>query len=233
MAGGMISWAELFPRRGKLLTSAVMVLFLADSALSYPHYLAYFNSFLPAHRASGSLVDSNLDWGQELPGLKPRLDSLLQQRKETVYLNYFGTGKPSYYGIKAIELPPQFDASRPFEWKAGLYCVSATALQLGDEESLRWTENEERRYQLLRRVYRDRLVKGHSTHGKSSDGAGSDLLGLRSRIEYGEFLRMMAYLRHREPDELIGYSILIFKLTDDEVARALNGNPEGIIEQAD
>jgi hypothetical protein len=39
--------------------------------------------------------------------------------------------------------------------------------------------------------------------------------------------RLCAYLRHRTPDDNIGYSILIYRLSDEEVQRALGGtSPE-------
>ena len=51
----------------------------------------------------------------------------------------------------------------------------------------------------------------------------------RSRIfhnfERYRFARLAAYLRRREPDDSIGYSILVYQLTDADVARALDGPP--------
>ena len=42
--------------------------------------------------------------------------------------------------------------------------------------------------------------------------------------------RLVAFLRRREPDTLIGYSILIYRLTDADVALALNGPaPESLV----
>lgn len=66
--------------------------------LSGPHYLAYFNE-LAGGPAGGArwLADSNLDWGQ---GLKPLAEELRQRGNPPVFLSYFGTGDPSYYGIR-------------------------------------------------------------------------------------------------------------------------------------
>ncbi len=70
---------------------------------TWPNYLAYFNEFAggPAngHRY---LVDSNLDWGQDLKGLKQFMDS---RGIDRVYLSYFGTDSPDRYGIKYDWLP--------------------------------------------------------------------------------------------------------------------------------
>ena len=42
-------------------------------------------------------------------------------------------------------------------------------------------------------------------------------------FEHLRFARLAAHLRQREPDAEVGYSILIYRLTDEEVARALSG----------
>ena len=39
------------------------------------------------------------------------------------------------------------------------------------------------------------------------------------------FSRLTSYLRHREPDDQVGYSILIYRLTDAEITSALEGPP--------
>ena len=45
------------------------------------------------------LVDSSLDWGQDLPALKQYLDRHPPQGP--VYLSYFGNASPAYYRIPA------------------------------------------------------------------------------------------------------------------------------------
>jgi len=37
--------------------------------------------------------------------------------------------------------------------------------------------------------------------------------------------RLCAFLRRREPDDQVGYSILIYRLSDADVQQALNGPP--------
>src|SRR5262249_18905668 len=74
-----------------------------ESAFIYPHYLAYFNQI--AGGPSGGyrwLVDSNLDWGQDLKGLAKYMRA---HPDEPFYFSYFGTGKPQYYGIQGHFLP--------------------------------------------------------------------------------------------------------------------------------
>ncbi len=89
-----------------------------------PHYLAYFNESIggPAN-GYRYLVDSNLDWGQDLKNLKRYLD---EQGIQEVYLSYFGTADPAYYGIRYRPLP---SAPPGPEHATAYYAISATSLQ--------------------------------------------------------------------------------------------------------
>ena len=94
---------------------------LAGSSLwIHPHYLAYFNELLggPRH-AYRQLVDSNLDWGQDLGTLA---DHLEKRGNPPVWLAYFGFEKPARYGLRAVQL-------RSCEPVTGLVAISATLLQ--------------------------------------------------------------------------------------------------------
>jgi Dolichyl-phosphate-mannose-protein mannosyltransferase len=62
-----------------------------------PHQLAYFNESVGGpEQGYRYLSDSNLDWGQDLKGLKTYID---REKLPIIYLSYFGTAPPSYYGI--------------------------------------------------------------------------------------------------------------------------------------
>ena len=98
--------AVRFP--GILSSAAVLVLagwYGASVARVHPHYLAYFNE-LAGGPAGGYryLVDSNLDWGQDLKGLKAWLDA---NRVPHIKLSYFGTADPGYHQIPCELLPGQ------------------------------------------------------------------------------------------------------------------------------
>jgi hypothetical protein len=63
-----------------------------------PHQLAYFNEIVGGPgEGYRYLSDSNLDWGQDLKGLKAYVE---KERLPMIYLSYFGTAPPSYYGIR-------------------------------------------------------------------------------------------------------------------------------------
>ena len=64
----------------------------------FPHYLPYFNVLAGGPENGYKLmIDSNLDWGQDLPGLK---DYLEKEGNPEVILSFFGTASPERYGIK-------------------------------------------------------------------------------------------------------------------------------------
>jgi hypothetical protein len=86
---------------GRPLRAAVGVLlaWLAlDVARVHPHYLAYFNPLAGGPDGGYRLaVDSNLDWGQDLPALN---DFMQAQKVDRVQLLYFGRVDPELYGIR-------------------------------------------------------------------------------------------------------------------------------------
>ena len=72
LAGGAAGWLRSRHRRlGTVAVAALLTVLGAESIAIRPHYLAYFN-VLAGGPESGyrHLVDSSLDWGQDLPGLK-------------------------------------------------------------------------------------------------------------------------------------------------------------------
>ena len=120
---------------GAIAVSSRIVFFPAGSSkwqTVSPHYLAYFNE-LAGGPANGfkELVDSNLDWGQDLKNLKLWIEA--HDIKDPVCLCYFGMADPRYHGILHYNLPggylfePQqgFDMLKP----GALVAISATNLQ--------------------------------------------------------------------------------------------------------
>jgi hypothetical protein len=104
---------------------------LVSSLKVYPDYLAFFNE-LAGGPANGHnvLVDSNLDWGQDLKGLRVWMSNHGLTR---IQLAYFGTIDPAYYGIDANPLPGTLPVqSRPIIENSpapARIAISATYLQ--------------------------------------------------------------------------------------------------------
>jgi hypothetical protein len=111
------------------------------TAWAFPHYLAYFNELGGGPRNGWRyLGDSNLDWGQELKGLRAWME---ERGVERVKLAYFGTADVKYYVVSADRLPgyqPPPPAATVYEVRPGdLVAVSATLLQglYVDDEPMR------------------------------------------------------------------------------------------------
>ncbi|WP_339733104.1 glycosyltransferase family 39 protein [uncultured Gimesia sp.] len=98
----------------------VAVLTLPFSLRFAPDHLAYFNELSGGPENGGiHLIDSNLDWGQDLYRLK---DYLQQHKVDDLGLAYFGTVPPSTLGIP-YRVPPEFHP------EPGTYAISASLLQ--------------------------------------------------------------------------------------------------------
>jgi 4-amino-4-deoxy-L-arabinose transferase-like glycosyltransferase len=93
---------------------------IAASVWVHPHYLAYFSELVGGpKRGYNYLVDSDLDWGQDLGTLA----SYLQSRgNPPLWLAYYGPEEPARYGIRARKL----GGCKPV---GGLVAISATVLR--------------------------------------------------------------------------------------------------------
>lgn len=198
-----------------------------------PHYLAYFNE-LVGGPASGwrHLVDSSLDWGQDLPALSRWLRAHNSgPHRAPVYLSYFGTGDPRYEGIAATRLPTLPKLLPPPPWYRlgpGIYCISATMLQ-ADYLSVRgpWTKELEAEYQRLHSLenafmtYQSDPAQRKQLQQNVSD---AQWRGAWERYDTLRFLRLCHYLRVRKPDAVIDYTIFVYRLTGAEIAAATAGS---------
>jgi 4-amino-4-deoxy-L-arabinose transferase-like glycosyltransferase len=114
----------------RVLLGGLYLLALGEVGSVYPHYLAFFNRLVGGPRnGSEYLVDSNLDWGQDLKGLKAWMD---KNNVSHINLGYFGTADPAYYKINCTYLPggPFFDEDRVgLPRLPGYVAVSATNLR--------------------------------------------------------------------------------------------------------
>lgn len=126
-------WQAPGLRRGvrRAAVGALLAWYAAANAAAYPHYLGFFNE-LAGGSAGGwrKLVDSNLDWGQGLVGLRRWMTA---HGVERVTLSYFGTADPGSYGITGPRLPG-FRPPPPHKtvWRVRrgeVVAVSATHLQ--------------------------------------------------------------------------------------------------------
>ena len=115
--------------------SAMVIWLTVASVVTFPHYLTYFNEIAGGpENGYKILVDSNLDWGQELIGLRKYMK---QENIPSVKLSYHGTADPTAYDVAYEPLP-----SYPYhQWTSdtvpeillnppsGVYAISANNLQ--------------------------------------------------------------------------------------------------------
>ncbi len=82
---------------GAAIAGVLLAWLVIDSLASAPSHLAYFNQLINRDRDYEALVDSNLDWGQDLIALR----EWQQANNVTDRLNlaYFGTARPQAYGV--------------------------------------------------------------------------------------------------------------------------------------
>jgi hypothetical protein len=116
--------------RGRIVLGVLALFWLLEFGRAYPNNLAFFNQ-LVGGPANGSkyLVDSNLDWGQDLKPLKGWMD---RNGVANINLAYFGSADPAYYHINCRYLPgsPFFvaDQSIGLPQLPGYVAVSVTVL---------------------------------------------------------------------------------------------------------
>lgn len=221
-----------------VVVAACTVLFAAESLWRWPNYLAYFNQVAGGpYNAYRHLVDSSLDWGQDLPALKKWLfDVGLEKSPSTkTYLSYFGTGLPSYYGID-VELLPSYYQREPPKVAAplqpGVYCISATMLQnVYTDYWGPWTQGYEDSYRKLSiDVEKFRSSSPEERDRLATETGPSFWYETFANYEQARFARLAAYLRQREPNFEINNSILIYVLNDTDVKNATDG-PLGEVNQ--
>ncbi len=133
VAAGVVFWAGGQQWR-KYLVGGLMIWQIFSVLWVYPSFLAYFSDIIGGpSKGYQYVVDSNLDWGQDLK----RLSFWVEKHAiDEIYVDYFGGGDPQYY------LGDKFKAwwgQRSSEdLPSGSYlAVSATFLQGGRGEATR------------------------------------------------------------------------------------------------
>lgn len=225
------------PRWRAPVVAILAASFTASSAIAWPHYLAYFNATTPASRAYTNFVDSSLDWGQDLDNFRKHLRSRPDASERPVYLSYFGTADPLHHRLNedgVRRLPGFFDwPSIRSQWpdvnlatrlEPGTYAISATMLQqLWSAPSREGTAAENEEYLALRARFAPSLAADSEPVRLTELRAtlATDAAAPRAWARFSELrlARLCRELRKREPDEQVGFSILLYEVTAAELTR--------------
>ncbi len=109
-----------------LFSAALACSVFVNSIQAHPHYIPYFN-FFAGSQPERIIVDSDLDWGQDLFLLRDRLKSLGVKK---IYISYFGATPLETAGLPDYELLPEFEEVKGYvaisiqqltteQWKTG------------------------------------------------------------------------------------------------------------------
>ncbi|HUP49804.1 MAG TPA: phospholipid carrier-dependent glycosyltransferase [Thermoanaerobaculia bacterium] len=107
-------------RAGVAVVIVLIAWHIGENVKTYPSYIAYFNQLIGSHRnADKFLIDSNLDWGQDLR----RLDAWAHaQGVKQIAVHYFGGGSVEYE-IRSAE-PVVRRAPGPVPLPGGYFALS-------------------------------------------------------------------------------------------------------------
>jgi hypothetical protein len=109
----------LLVNRRRVILGVLLTGYALSFAQATPSYLSYFNLFAGGSTGGANhLLDSNLDWGQDLIRLKQWMD---REQVPQIHLAYFGTADPRAYGIdyRKVHLVHDFEPRTPASRPAG------------------------------------------------------------------------------------------------------------------
>jgi hypothetical protein len=117
---------RIIPKTSRTCAAAtISCLLIAESCLSFPDYLSFFN-FLCGGVKSGPnyLLESNIDWGQDLKKLRIFLAPYGDTR---ICLEYFGNADLAHYGFAHHEYFPR---TADKDERERVNCIGAISVNL-------------------------------------------------------------------------------------------------------
>lgn len=116
---------------GSFLVCGLLLWGIVSAVRVYPHSLSYFNEVAGGpQNGSAHLIDSNIDWGQDLPALKRWMDDHPEARP--MHAALFTIIDPTIYGLESMPLPPAGPGFAPTAQcgpRPGYYAISVNALR--------------------------------------------------------------------------------------------------------
>jgi hypothetical protein len=153
-----ITAADAIRRFGRIAAISTVVLLFGlgvESAAAYPDFIPFFNIAAGGWQNGANLLgDSNVDWGQDLPAIAQWQSGHPQYQ---LFLAYFGSADPRYYGIHFIKLPGGQgpDDETVADSRPRIYAVSANV------PNLAWLTDQDRAFYKSLERQKPVAVLGH------------------------------------------------------------------------
>jgi 4-amino-4-deoxy-L-arabinose transferase-like glycosyltransferase len=184
------------------IAAGSLALVIAATALIHPHYLAYFNwASGGPDRVPPLLIDSNLDWGQDLVSLQRWCKEKIPG--EPIGLAYFGQINPSIFAMRG----------EPFPWF--LAPVQPGTTQRMPMASKLASELVGPARRLEPGYYAVSVSSLYGLPWRFYDPAPVALLPAWNASKAGAF----SYFRELTPIRIIGHSINVYRLNAEHAAR--------------
>jgi hypothetical protein len=229
--GALGAWLIKRWRPVSFLLGALLAAQIWTIARVHPHYIAYFNEPTGGPTQGWRhLVDSSLDWGQDLPGVKSWIVAHAKPQ-EPIFMSYFGTDEPARYQFGERRLPflNIFKIYQPLvPLEPGLYCINATMLtHVYSNVRGPWTLELEKEF-IAVRALESKLVTYTQNPARRTELereiSAAQWNAIAQRYEILRFARLCYFLRVRRSEAQIGYSFFIYRLTAEEIHAATAGS---------
>lgn len=224
-----------FARRLRMLyiiAALLIAWFVLESFSIYPHSMAYFSPLYGGpEQAYKHIADSSVDWGQDLLNVSAELERRgIDPQKENVYFSYFGTPPVESFslkGIKVIKFEPEPLPAYLFDFREGWYILSVTRLNgIWRNESFRELLSRPDMLRLYRNNFRqitDAVENSTPLNSKYDKHTAEKMIYEFQSMRF-ELIRQ--YLLGKTPEFNVNYSVLAYRLSQEEIDAVLSGVTE-------
>lgn len=209
-AGAGAAWAGA--RWGKALVLALVLWLGVETALVHPNELGYFNETVGGWKGGWRwLADSNVDWGQDLL----RLARWTRHNGDPeVKLGYFGAEDPRGVVPRATNFVSAYPFGAPARLTPGVYVVSVNQLLgifIPIARDAFWEKPSTRDW------YQSRWEMARSSGFARPPRLPAREAAAWDAFEAAERGRLLRALRAREPDDFIGTSLRVYRLSQPDL----------------
>ena len=234
LCGSLALWFkhERF-RQTKIIPATLTVILIAapiEAHRIFPNYLSFFNALVGGpENGRYYLVDSSLDWGQDLPQLSAYLEKT--PFEGPTYSMLFTPSDIEYYGVKTTQLfsygGDNYTWALP-ELKPGRYVASATSL-MGPYISVwgEWDKNKDYFFDLHERLIAEAVSKSGGPYQ-----IAQNMIAMEAEEKVTDwhttFYRFFHYrlhllrliLQEQDPTAIIANTMFVYELKESNLVNA-------------